>query len=304
MEVVEHASHRRKALRAAAGPQSPKTSVGNLPTGVDDAASRARSIIASRNGAAKPGAQDANLLLCALSPREYADLVRHGERVTLAHGQTVYERGVPTSDVYFPQTAVFSMVREMKDGAGVEVGTIGRDGVAGASMLSGATSMSTRCIIQIPGCAHRLPVAALRTAAARSLVDGLEAEGGVNLGELLQRYAQALFEQVAQTAACNRLHSLEQRCARWLLMTHDRVDGDELALTQEFLSYMLGVRRAGVTEACGTLQRSGLIRYRHGHITVVDRPGLEVATCECYAVAAAAYTELVSAFIDGSLPSP
>jgi plasmid replication initiation protein len=118
----------------------------------------------------------------------------------------------------------------------------------------------------------------------------------------LQRYAQALFEQVTQTAACNRLHALEQRCARWLLMTHDRVDGDELTLTQEFLSYMLGVRRAGVTEACGTLQRSGLIRYRHGHITIVDRAGLEAATCECYAAAVVAYAELLGG-LNGRTPA-
>jgi CRP-like cAMP-binding protein len=154
--------------------------------------------------------------------------------------------------------------------------------------------MSTRCIVQIAGRAWRIPASDLRAAGARPPASAPgAADGGAILADLMQRYGQALFEQVSQTAACNRLHALEQRCARWLLMTHDRVDGDELALTQEFLSYMLGVRRAGVTEACGTLQRSGLIRYRHGHITIVDREGLEAATCECYAAAADAYTQLL-----------
>jgi CRP-like cAMP-binding protein len=224
--------------------------------------------------------------------------------VTLSHGHRAYEAGVPIKELYFPQTAVFSMVREMTDGAGVEVGTIGREGIVGGGVLAGATSVSTRCIVQIPGRARRIGISALRAAVARSLVDGSKtADGSATLGDLLQRYAQALFEQVTQTAACNRLHALEQRCARWLLMTHDRVDGDELTLTQEFLSYMLGVRRAGVTEACGTLQRSALIRYRHGHITIVDRAGLEAATCECYAVSAAAYTELLGDLIGRTPPA-
>ena len=237
-------------------------------------------------------------MLAALPARTRAELLRQSEVLTLPHGHRAYDAGMPITEVYFPQTAVFSMVREMTDGAGIEVGTIGREGVVGGSVLAGATLMSTRCIVQIPGRAWRIATPALRAAVARSL-DGPEtADGGAILGDLLQRYAQALFEQVSQTAACNRLHALEQRCARWLLMTHDRVDGDEIALTQEFLSYMLGVRRAGVTEACGTLQRSGLIRYRHGHITVVDRAGLEAATCECYAVAAAAYTDLLGGLID------
>src|SRR4029079_14062040 len=113
------------------------------------------------------------------------------------------------------------------------------------------------------------------------------------LFDLMLLYAQTLFEQCAQTAACNRLHALEHVCARWLLMIHDRVEGDELLLTQEFLSYMLGVRRAGVTEACGTLMRAGLIRYRHGHITIVDREGLEAASCECFKVSVDAYERLL-----------
>jgi CRP-like cAMP-binding protein len=298
MEIVEHAPDGGGASRAAPNGKRPGKPAGRpakrgrpRPSGPGSD---------SRDGTSAPPEVESNRLLAALSPRARAELLRQGELLDLPHGHRAYERGTVITEVYFPQTAVFSMVREMTDGSGIEVGTIGREGVVGASVVSGATSMSTRCIVQIAGRAWRITAPALRAAGARSLVDGANtADGSAILGDLLQRYAQALFEQVSQTAACNRLHALEQRCARWLLMTHDRVDGDELTLTQEFLSYMLGVRRAGVTEACGTLQRSGLIRYRHGHITIVDRAGLEAATCECYAAAAAAYTQLLGELTDG-----
>ena len=278
--------------------------LGSTPAKHDGRARGPGSAGDSGDGTSSPPAIESNRLLAALSTRARAELLRQSELLTLPHGHQAYQPNVPITDVYFPQTAVFSMVREMTDGGGIEVGTIGREGVVGGSVLAGATSMSTRCIVQIPGRAWRMPAPALRAAVAQSLLDDhKKTDGSVILWDLLQRYAQALFEQVTQTAACNRLHALEQRCARWLLMTHDRVDGDELALTQEFLSYMLGVRRAGVTEACGTLQRSGLIRYRHGHITVVDRAGLEAAACECYTVAAVAYTELLGPLVDGKPPT-
>jgi DNA-binding FadR family transcriptional regulator len=151
--------------------------------------------------------------------------------------------------------------------------------------------MPTECLLQVGGRVRCLGVPELRDALARPR-DG---EDGRSLLDLMMLYGQALFEQCAQTAACNRLHALEQRCARWLLMIHDRVHGDELLLTQEFLSYMLGVRRAGVTEACGTLMRAGLIRHRHGHITIVDREGLEAASCECFQVSIDAYEQLFGA---------
>ncbi len=299
MQIVEKAPHRGGAPRAAAvGRQHPRKPASNSPAKRNGRARVPGPASSSHDDTTAPPAIEPNRLLAALSSRARAELLRDGELVTLAHGHRAYEARAPITELYFPQTAVFSMVREMTDGAGIEVGTIGREGIVGGSVLAGATSMSTRCIVQIPGRAWRIATPALRAAVDRSLVDGPETEDGSTiLGDLLQRYAQALFEQVSQTAACNRLHALEQRCARWLLMTHDRVDGDEIPLTQEFLSYMLGVRRAGVTEACGTLQRSGLIRYRHGHITVVDRAGLEAATCECYAVAADAYTELLGTLI-------
>jgi CRP-like cAMP-binding protein len=304
LQIAEHEPDRGGASRAAAGRKHPGKPATKTAAKSDGRVRGPRSASGSGDGASAAPEVERNRLLSALSPHAYADLQRQSEMCTLDHGHLAYEPGVPVTDLYFPQTAVFSMVREMTDGAGIEVGTIGREGVVGGGVLSGATSMSTRCIVQIPGRAWRIAAPALRDAVARSLLDGAEAaDGGAILADLLQRYAQALFEQVTQTAACNRLHALEQRCARWLLMTHDRVDGDELALTQEFLSYMLGVRRAGVTEACGTLQRSGLIRYRHGHITVVDRAGLEAAACECYAVAAGAYTELLGALVDGTPPT-
>jgi CRP-like cAMP-binding protein len=303
MQIVEHAPHRGGPSRAAAGRKSTPKPAGNSSARRDGPA---RNKGSARNAGddGTGSAAEPNRLLAALSSRARADLLRQSELVTLAHGHRAYEQHAPITELYFPQTAVFSMVREMADGAGIEVGTIGREGIVGGSVLAGATSMSTRCIVQIPGRAWRIATPALRSAADQSLMDGHDkADGGAILSDLLQRYAQALFEQVSQTAACNRLHALEQRCARWLLMTHDRVDGDEIALTQEFLSYMLGVRRAGVTEACGTLQRSALIRYRHGHITVVDRAGLEAAGCECYATAVTAYTELLGPLVDGTSPT-
>lgn len=214
--------------------------------------------------------------------------------VDLASGARLYAPGAPIEFVYFPDTAVASMVRHMKGGSGVEVGTIGADGMVGVSTVLGAVTMPAECIIQVPGVARKLATASLLAILAHPAA--MET-GEVGLAELLRRFAQSLFEQVAQSAACNRLHALNLRCARWLLMTHDRVQGDEIALTQEFLSYMLGVRRAGVTEAMGALQRSGLIRYRHGHVTVCDRPGLEAAACECYGVGVAAYNTLLGGLL-------
>ena len=215
----------------------------------------------------------------------------HLELEDLPAGQVLYRPGVPIEYVYFPETAVASMIRRMADGAGIEVGTIGFEGVVGGAVALGATVMPTECVLQVGGKVQCLPVPALRDA----LAFPRSSDGGPSLLDLMLLYGQALFEQCAQTAACNRLHALEHRCARWLLMIHDRVEGDELLLTQEFLSYMLGVRRAGVTEACGTLMRAGLIRHRHGHITIVDREGMEAAACECFQVSIDAYEQLLGA---------
>lgn len=243
-------------------------------------------------GAAGGSSTVRNRLLGMLRPRALAELDGELEHLDLASGHILHEPHAPIDYVYFPDTCVASMVRRMDDGSGIEVGIIGCEGVSGVSIVLGATSMPTQCLIQVPGAARRMPAAALHAALKRA---SMKTSDGRSLTSVLLLFAQALFEQVAQSAACNRLHSLEQRCARWLLMTHDRTAGDELALTQEFLSYMLGVRRAGVTEAAGSLQRSGLINYRHGRIRIRDREGLEAVACECYSVGVQAYRTLLDA---------
>lgn len=227
--------------------------------------------------------QQANQLLRALSAADYALLVPHLRRVTLAAGEIISKAHARPRYAYFPQTAVLSLIIVMEDGSAVEAATVGNEGVAGLSAFLGEGAMSTRCLAQIAGDAQRLPVSALLVAVAQSAA----------LDALLRRYAQAFINQLAQSVACNRLHTVDQRCARWLLMTHDRIGGgDAFDLTQEFLSFMLGVRREGVSAASRTLQRLGIIRYRRGHISVLDRPALERAACECYAETRGDYAQL------------
>ncbi len=216
-----------------------------------------------------------NRLLAALAPEDRAALAPHLEPVALGVGQVLAGPGEAFAHVYFPETAVLSVIARMADGAGVEVGTVGNEGLAGVSVLLDTEASPNETLAQIPGAALRVPAAAFTAA--------VDARPG--LRRLLHRYAQAYLTQVAQGAACNRLHGIEARCARWLLMTHDRVGGaDAFPLTQEFLAIMLGVRRAGVTVAAGALQDAGLIRYRRGGIRVLDRAGLGAAACECYGV--------------------
>ncbi len=216
-----------------------------------------------------------NRLLAALAPEDYAALAPHLEPVALSVGQVLAGPGEAFAHVYFPETAVLSVIARMADGAGVEVGTVGNEGLAGVSVLLDTEASPNETLAQIPGTALRVSAAAFTAA--------VDARPG--LRRLLHRYAQAYLTQVAQGAACNRLHGIEARCARWLLMTHDRVGGaDSFPLKQEFLAIMLGVRRAGVTVAAGALQDAGLIRYRRGGIRVLDRAGLEAAACECYGV--------------------
>ncbi|HEX4611124.1 MAG TPA: Crp/Fnr family transcriptional regulator [Urbifossiella sp.] len=216
----------------------------------------------------------ANLLLAALPGEDLARLTPHLERLTLASRYPVYDAGGPIPHVYFPVDCVISLVSEMDGGRLVEVATVGREGVVGLPVFWGAGSMPLRAFAQIPGDAYRMPADAFRAATA----------AGGDLPALLLRYTQAVFHQVARSAACNRVHPVDRRCARWLLMSHDRVGRDRFELTQVFLGQMLGVRRSGVGEAAGALQRAGLIRYTRGRITVVDRAGLEAAACECYRV--------------------
>ena len=239
---------------------------------------------ASRNSrrAASEGRQP-NQLLRGLSAADYALIVPHLRRVTLGVGEMISDANARIRDVFFPETAVLSLILTMADGAAVEAATVGNEGVVGLSAFLGDGAMSTRCLTQIAGDAQRLPAITLLRVLAQSPA----------LGAVLGRYTQAFINQLAQSVACNRLHTIDQRCARWLLMTHDRVGGgDSFDLTQEFLSYMLGVRREGVSGASRALQHRGIISYRRGHISVLDRRGLERAACECYGETRADFARL------------
>ncbi len=229
------------------------------------------------------GGRSPNGLLRALSARDYAALLPNLKRVTLTSGETISQPLHPSRHLYFPETAVLSLIVVMADGSAVEAATVGNEGVAGLSAFLGTGAMNTRCLAQIAGDAQRVPARALLRLVAAS----------PTMAAVLRRYTQAFVNQLAQSVACNRLHRIDQRCARWLLMTHDRVGGGaSFDLTQEFLSYMLGVRREGVSVASQALQDRGIIRYRRGHLSVIDRPGLERAACECYGATRADYERL------------
>lgn len=227
-----------------------------------------------------------NRLLAALPPRTLEHLQPHLEAVTLSQREIIFRPSQPISSVYFPITCVASLVTIMEDGAAAEIATVGNEGMVGLPVFLGTEMMHHQVFAQVPGTAFRMEAGAFKDEADRS----------GPLTNIMHRYVQALFNQVAQTAACNRLHPIEQRCARWLLMTHDRVASDQFPLTQEFLSQMLGVRRASVSTIARLLQQAGLIRYRRGRITVLDRHGLESASCECYGAIRAEYERLLSLF--------
>ncbi len=186
--------------------------------------------------------------------------------------------------VYFPTTAVLSVLTIMRDGAAVEIGTFGREGLSGAQLVLGGESTPSRLICQVPGDAYRMSVASFLHAF----------ETSATLHRLATRYTEALFNFMGQSIACNRLHGVNERCARWLLLTHDRVDGDEFELTQEFLAIMLGVQRPVVSLAAAALQHAGFIRYRRGHVQVRDRAGLESAACECYEINAREFARILA----------
>lgn len=215
-----------------------------------------------------------NRLLDALPDGLLEQLLPALESVTVDVREAVATPGQPYEYVWFPESCIISVVNDMRDGSTVETGTIGNEGVAGLAALMDAVSSETRMFCQVPGRAQRAP--------ATVVADLVERER--ELRRLVNRYAQAYLTQVAQGAACNRLHGIEQRCARWLLLTHDRVERDEFPLKQQFLAEMLGVRRAGVSVAASALQQAALIRYSRGTIQILDRPGLEAASCECYGV--------------------
>jgi CRP-like cAMP-binding protein len=213
-----------------------------------------------------------NRLLAALPPREYDRLRPHLEPAPLTTRAILYEPGQPVRHVYFPGSGVLSLLGVLPDGDSIEVGVVGREGMAGLSVFLGVESGPTRCLVQVPGEALRMAADAFRSRVGR----------GSRLHGLLLRYTHGLLAQVAQSAACNALHPVEQRMCRWLLMVHSRAGSDRFPLTHDFLAAMLGVRRASVTEAARELRQAGLIRYGQGQLTVLDRPGLEVAACACY----------------------
>jgi CRP-like cAMP-binding protein len=225
-----------------------------------------------------------NRLLRALPADEIGKLLPSLESIPLVEGMPIYEPHKPITHVYFPINGVVSMVSEVEAGT-VEVATVGREGTTGIPLLLHASTMGSRAFVQVPGHAYRMRGEVLVVAMRES----------PRFQRLLYRYVLALYEQTAQHAACNRLHALEERCARWLLMTHDRMDGDILPLKQVFLAQMLGVHRPAVTLAAGALQRAGVIRYSRGKVTVIDRAALENAACECYGIIARRANELLEA---------
>ena len=226
-----------------------------------------------------------NRLLAAIPDSEWTRWVPHLEPVTLPLGKALYESGARLSYVYFPTTAIVSLLYVMEDGASAEIAVVGREGIVGISLFMGGDSTTNRAIVQSAGRGFRLK--------ANLMLQEFNRAGPVL--HLLLRYTQALITQMAQTAVCNRHHSLDQQLCRWLLLSLDRLDSNDLVMTQELIANMLGVRREGVTEAAGQLQKAGLIRYQRGHITVLDRDGLEARTCECYAVVKKEYDRLLPA---------
>jgi CRP-like cAMP-binding protein len=215
-----------------------------------------------------------NHLLAALPADEYARLLTDLELIPMPLGHVLYESGVQMRHVYFPTTSIVSLLYVMEDGASAEIAVVGNEGVVGVSLFMGGESTTSRAVVQSDGHAYRLKAQLLKNEFFRA----------GPMQRLLLRYTQALLTQMAQTAVCNRHHSLDQQFCRWLLLSFDRLSSNELVMTQELIANMLGVRRESVTEAAGNVQRAGLIEYNRGRITMLDRPGLEARACECYAV--------------------
>ncbi len=227
-----------------------------------------------------------NRLLAALPASEYERLLPHLKPVPLALGKVLYESGAKLDHVYFPADSIVSLLYVMEDGASAEIAVVGNDGVIGVSLFMGGETTPSRAVVQSAGHAYQLSGGILKEEFTRA--------GAMQ--HLLLRYTQALLTQMAQTAVCNRHHSLDQQLCRWLLLSLDRLPTHDLVMTQELMANMLGVRREGVTEAAGNLQDAGLIKYSRGHITVLDRAGLEARTCECYAVVKRESDRLLSGF--------
>ena len=236
-----------------------------------------------REAAREPAEARGNRLLALLPPTDQERLRPRLERIPLAYRQSLYLANRPLEFVYFLESGVGSLVNTMTNGDAAEVGTIGNEGMVGLPLLLGDDRAPTSVYVQVPGTGLRMSAALFK----RELADS------PSIRSVMLRYAHALFNQVAQSAACNRFHSIEQRCCRWMLMTHDRMESSEFLLTQEFLAMMLGVQRTGVSVAAGALKRSGLIDYRRGVVTILDRAGLQRRACECYGVSKREFDRLL-----------
>jgi CRP-like cAMP-binding protein len=232
---------------------------------------------------AQPLDPRANGLLRALPDADWARWEPHLERVGMSLGQVIYESGRPLSHVYFPIDAIVSLLYVMENGDSAEIAVVGHEGIVGIALFMGGESTPSRGIVQSAGRAFRMSASVIKEEFDRS--------GSVM--HLLLRYTQALITQMAQTAVCNRHHTVDQQLCRWLLLSLDRLRGNQLVMTQDLIANMLGVRREGVTEAAIKLQKSGLISYVRGHITMLDRAGLEKRTCECYSVVKKEYDRLL-----------
>ncbi len=228
-----------------------------------------------------------NHLLAALPRKEFARIESDLEPVSFALGDVLYESGDKLTHVYFPTTAIISLLYIMQSGATAEIGIAGNNGLVGIALFMGGETTSNRAVVQSAGAAVRMKGGAVKTAFAL---------GGVFQNVLL-RYTQSLMTQISQTAVCNRLHSVEQQLCRWLLINHDQLQTDKLVMTHDLIANMLGVRREGVSIAAGHLQGHGLIKYVRGTITILDRPGLEAAVCECYQVVVDEYDRLLGEYV-------
>jgi len=224
-----------------------------------------------------------NHLLAGLPREEYERWLPALEPVEMPLGKVLYESGCALSHAYFPTSSIVSLLYVMEGGASAEIAVVGNEGIVGVALFMGGNTTPNRAVVQCAGQGFRLPADLVRR----------EFERSIPVMHLLLRYTQALITQMAQTAVCNRHHSVDQQLCRWLLMSLDRLSGSELVMTQELIANMLGVRREGVTEAALKLQRAGVIHYARGHITVIDRAALELRACECYGVVRKEYVRLL-----------
>jgi CRP-like cAMP-binding protein len=238
-----------------------------------------------------PQSPKQNHLLAVLPVNAFERLAPHLQLVSMPLGEVLYESGGRLQHVYFPTTSIVSLLYVMQDGDSAEIAVVGNESILGIALFMGGETTPSRAVVQSAGHGYRLKAEVLKE----------EFRRGETVMRLLLRYTQALITQMAQTAVCNRHHSVEQQLCRWLLLSLDRLSSNELTMTQELIANMLGVRREGVTEAAGRLQSSGLIRYRRGKITVLDRPRLEQVVCECYAVVQKEFTRLLTDFPATSL---